>query len=322
MAPQLGIPLRREGSFAVTASTVSWSSIAAVRGAEQRHRRLVMLSSLIVTAAFGALALFGMSYYRLSQTERAFSTKHHLLRPTGLIGISLAFLGVLMLCGIFLYSLRKRWGWLQRQGDSKHWLDYHVLLGIFAPICIAFHAAFKFHGLAGLAFWSMVAVSVSGLIGRYLYAQVLRESAASEASLTVFRAMLERQRLVPQEELRLFFPTPVTSQVARWSPFAALGYLALSDLSLQFRVARFRVRVLGLGTGFRSLAGLLPTEHAELEEVIRLGCKEARLSRRLLLLSRAQQVFRLWHIVHKPFSYSFVVLALLHIAVAMIFGFI
>jgi len=169
----------------------------------------------------------------------------------------------------------------------------------------------------------MVAVSVSGLIGRYLYAQVLREVAATESFLIVFRAMLERQTLVSQEDLRrFFFPTPPANRVSKWSAFTGLGYLAVSDLTLQLRVARLRVKVLGLGIGFRSLGGLLSSGNAELEHVISLGCKEARLSRRLLLLSHAQRVFELWHFVHKPFSYAFVVLALGHIAVAMIFGFI
>jgi len=306
----------------MTASAISLPS-AAIRPAEQIHRRLVKLFSIIWIAGFLALTLFGVSYYRLSKTDRAFSPKHHLLRPSGSIGISLAFLGVLMLCAIFLYPLRKRWQWLQRQGDSKHWLDHHVIFGVVAPISIAFHAAFRFHGLAGVAFWLMVAVSVSGLIGRYLYAQVLREVAAAESSVIVFRAMLERQTLVPQQDLRrLFFSAPAANRVSKWTGFTALGYLALSDITLRLRVARLRMKVLGLGMGIRSLGGLLSTGNAELERVISLGCKEARLSRRLLLLSHAQRVFKLWHFVHKPFSYAFVVLALAHIAVAMIFGFI
>jgi hypothetical protein len=40
------------------------------------------------------------------------------------------------------------------------------------------------------------------------------------------------------------------------------------------------------------------------------------------LLSHAQRVFQLWHVVHKPFSYAFAVLALVHIAVVMMLGFL
>jgi hypothetical protein len=45
------------------------------------------------------------------------------------------------------------------------------------------------------------------------------------------------------------------------------------------------------------------------------------LSRRVVFLSHAQQVFKLWHVVHRPFSYAFAVLALVHIFVAMLLGF-
>ena len=127
-----------------------------------------------------SLAIYGHDYYRLGQAERPFSPKHHLLKPGGTLGVNLGLVGVLILCAIFLYPLRKRWGWLQKQGSSKHWLDHHVVLGVAAPICIAFHASFKFRGLAGIAFWVMVAVSLSGLVGRYLYAQIPRQMTAAE----------------------------------------------------------------------------------------------------------------------------------------------
>ena len=71
-----------------------------------------------------------------------------------------------------LYYFRKRWGWLASIGTTTHWLDFHIVLGITAPIVIAFHAAFKFRGIAGMAFWIMVAVALSGIIGRYIYALI------------------------------------------------------------------------------------------------------------------------------------------------------
>ena len=64
-----------------------------------------------------------------------------------------------MFLAIFLYPLRKVWAWLRGKGAPKHWLDFHVLLGLAAPFVIAFHSSFKFRGFAGIAFWIMVAVS-------------------------------------------------------------------------------------------------------------------------------------------------------------------
>jgi hypothetical protein len=35
-------------------------------------------------------------------------------------------------------------GWLARQGNSRHWLDFYIVLGTVTPVIIAFHATFKF----------------------------------------------------------------------------------------------------------------------------------------------------------------------------------
>jgi hypothetical protein len=295
---------------------------AAVSSDGKRHQRLVVLMLVIAIGAIVALMLYGGDYYRLSQADRAFSPKHHLLRPSGIVGINLGFLGVMILCGIFLYPLRKRWGWLQKRGNSRHWLDHHVVLGVAAPVCIALHASFKFRGLAGMAFWVMVAVSLSGLVGRYLYAQIPRQVASAELSLLEFQRVLDRQTIVPQADLRrLLFHLPAPNQMSHWSAFTALVYIVASDLARPFRVVHLRVKVLGIKSMIRSLAGSKPAKNFQFEEVIHLACKQALVSRRVIFLSHVQRVFKLWHIVHKPFSYAFAVLALVHIGVAMLLGF-
>ncbi len=307
---------------AATAGTAEINT-AEMSIAQKRHQRLIILIVLVALAALVALLLYGADYYRLGPSDRAFSPKHRLLRPGGAIGINLGFLGVLLLCGIFLYPLRKRWGWLRRQGSSKHWLDHHVVLGVAAPVCIALHASFKFHGLAGMAFWVMVAVSISGLIGRYLYAQIPRQEEAAESSLLEFHNLLECQTIVAQADLRrLLSHSRAANQVRPWSPFAALLYIVASDLSRPFHVARLRLRVLGAQSTLRTLCGFLPSKHVQVEEVISLACRHALIYRRAIFLSQARRVFELWHVVHKPFSYAFAVLALVHITVAMLLGFI
>jgi hypothetical protein len=305
----------------MTAYTAFATSAVVTSDTEKQHRRVVTMISSVAIGVLVALTLYGADYYRLSQADRPFSPKHHLLKPSGAVGINLGVLGVLMLCGIFLYPLRKRWAWLQKQGNSKHWLDHHVVLGVAAPVCIAFHSSFKFHGLAGVAFWVMVGVSLSGLVGRYLYAQIPRQVATDELSLRIFHEVLARQRIIPQTALRQLLHLPAPNQVSRRSAFAALGYMVGSDLAGPFRVARLRLQVMGLGPTIRSLGGWMPPKNTQLEGVLSLARKQALLSRRVVFLSHAQQVFKLWHVVHRPFSYAFAVLALVHIFVAMLLGF-
>jgi hypothetical protein len=306
----------------MTAHTTFLPAGMAITDSEKRHRRLVIMMSSAVIAMVIALTLYGADYYQLSQADRPSSPKHHLLKPSGVVGINLGLLGGLMLGGIFLYPLRKRWAWLRKWGDSKHWLDHHVVLGLAAPVCIAFHSSFKFRGLAGIAFWVMLAVSLSGLSGRYLYAQIPRQVASAESSQRVFLEVLGRQKLIPHADLRRLYYLPAPHQVPHWSALAALVYMVASDLARPFRVARLRVRAMGIGPAIRSLGGLLPPKNVQLEALISLARKQALLSRRIVFLSHAQQVFKLWHVVHKPFSYAFAVLTLGHIVVAMLLGFL
>jgi hypothetical protein len=275
-----------------------------------------------------SLAVYGFSYYTLSSSERPFSPKHAALRPSGVIGIKLGILGVLMFLTIFLYPLRKRWPWLMRQGLSKHWLDYHVVLGIAAPFVIAFHSSFKFQGFAGLAFWLMFAVSLSGVVGRYLYAQIPRTLTTAELSRRELQELQEKlaaqlasQRLIQQADLRSLLRLPSPDKVRQLSIFSALGYMLALDFSRILRIAQVRRRALSFGEQVATLGGLRSSGRTDLERAISVARDEAALAKRILFLSRSQQVFHLWHVVHKPFSWSFAILALIHIIVVINLGY-
>src|SRR5260370_31196690 len=151
--------------------------------AEKGHRSRLVLAWLLALAVVLVIAGYGFNYYTLSAAQRPFSPKHEILRPSGSIGIKLGMVGVLMFFLIYLYPLRKKWGWLGRMGNSRHWLDFHVVLGTTAPIIIAFHSSFKFGNIAGMAFYSMLMVTLSRFVGRYLYAHIPRGLSAAELSM-------------------------------------------------------------------------------------------------------------------------------------------
>jgi hypothetical protein len=229
---------------------------------------------------------------------------------------------------IFLYPLRKRWTWLGRIGLSRHWLDFHVLLGLSAPFVIAMHSSFKFHGFAGIAFWIMLAVSLSGVVGRYLYGQIPRRVNAAEFSRKELQDIQDKmaeqlagQKMLKESDVRSALRLPSQQTVDRLPAPVALVYMFVLDLLRPFRIARLRSGSLHGGEYLSTLGGLLPTRHRELERAIGVAREEAALSKRILFLSRSQQVFHLWHVVHKPFSYTFAVLVLVHIGVVLMMGF-
>ena len=298
------------------------------KNADAGHKLRLLIGYIIATTLIVGILAYGFDYYTASTYDRPFMAKHHLLRPSGRIGVNLGILGLSQFVIIFLYALRKHWTWLGRQGISRHWLDYHVLLGISAPFVIALHASFKFRGFAGIAFWIMVAVSLSGVIGRYLYSQIPRRVNAAEFSRKELQELQEKmsqelagQNLLQQSDVRTALRLPSKETVDKLPAPVALLYMLMLDLGRPFRIAGLRRHALTGSEHLTTLGGLLPTRHFELEKAIAVAREEASLSKRILFLSRTQQVFHLWHVVHKPFSYSFAVLALIHIGVVLMMGF-
>lgn len=314
--------------MSATATARIADSVKPVPDAERGHRlRLYSLYALAIATNL-AIFIYGFDYYKLSSIDRPFSAKHHLLRPSGPIGLLLGFIGVALFVGIFLYPIRKHWSWLGQFGVTRHWLDIHVLMGLTAPFIVAFHSTLRFHNIAGMAFWIMFAVSASGVVGRYLYAQIPRKVTTAELSMRELQELREglaqqlaAQNLIPDADLRAFLRMPDANRVARLPIVMALVYMMILDVVRLFGVARLRRRALSFVESIKSLAGFLPTRHRELEKAIHAAAEEAALSKRVLFLSRSQKVFHLWHVVHKPFSYAFAVLALLHIGLQFVLGY-
>lgn len=90
---------------------------------------------------------------------------------------------LMMLAGVSSYMLRKRIQKLSRFGLLKYWLEFHIFLCSLGPMLVLYHTAFKFRGLVAVSFWSMVAVVISGVIGRYIYLQIPRTIEGFEMDL-------------------------------------------------------------------------------------------------------------------------------------------
>lgn len=303
-------------------------AVVPVANEERAHRLRLATGYVLAIALLLGLSIYGWDYYTLGAAERPFSPKHALLRPSGTIGLKLGFLGLFVFFCIFLYPLRKKWPWLMRLGSTRHWLDIHVLLGLSAPFIIAFHSSFKFHGFAGIAFWIMVAVSASGIVGRYLYSQIPRSLNAAQLSHKEAQELQEHlarqlaeQRFLPQADLQAMLRLPSPETVKKLPIVVAIVYMMILDVVRVFRAARLRRHAIRGFETITTLAGLLRSGHRDLEKAIATAAEEAKLAKRVLFLSRSEKVFHLWHVVHKPFSYTFAVLALIHIGVVFMMGY-
>ncbi len=157
----------------------------------------ICLLVILVAASLLFLTLNGWTYYHLGLEERAFHPDYLSLKPSGPWGHGLGIAGSLcMLAGVGSYMARKRVRSLSRLGILRHWLEFHIFLCTLGPILVLFHTSFKFGGLVSVSFWSMVAVFLSGIAGRFIYIQIPRTIEGREMSLQEVRTVkddLERQ---------------------------------------------------------------------------------------------------------------------------------
>jgi hypothetical protein len=181
-------------------------------------------------------------------------------------------------------------------------------------------------GVAGVSYWIMIAVMLSGIVGRYLYAQIPRRINAAELSLQEMHAMtdelteeLHRQSLVSAEQLKPLLAVPSKAEVESMPVVTALLLMAACDLKRPFLVARIRRRA-RVAT-MQTLWGLRPSHQPGLEKVIDLARRRSWIANKISFLSKTHQVFHLWHVVHRPFSYSFAILVCIHISVALLMGY-
>ena len=84
--------------------------------------------------------------------------------------------------------VRKRWTRLARAGPMRGWLEVHIFCGIVGPALITFHSSLKFNGIISVAYWSMMAVMLSGFVGRYLFVRIPKTIRGTELTHDEIRA--------------------------------------------------------------------------------------------------------------------------------------
>ena len=292
------------------------------------HRFLVLLAAFASASLIVSIAIYGGAYYRAPLEDRALSPLHSQLRSSGTIGLRLGILSLVMFCILFLYPLRKRWRWLSTIGSTRRWLNFHVLFGISTPAVVTFHTAFRWHGIAGCAYWTMIAVALSGFVGRYVYAKIPRSVNAVELSIQELEAQTEalarrlnEQWLFRDEVLAPLFELPTPQQIRSMNFIHVLWTMVRLDIARQIHISRLRLCLLSGARCITTLGGLFASNDAGLEAVIANVRRQSRLRAGMAFLDRTGRVFHLWHAVHRPFSISFVVLILIHIGVALSVGF-
>jgi hypothetical protein len=174
----------------------------------------------------------------------------------------------------------------------------------------------------------MVIVALSGVVGRYIYAQIPRSLNSAELSLQEAQeisarlaSQLKGLGILSERDIARLLQLPDVRQAASMSLLSALWQMMLLDVKFPFRVWRLRQKMIWSHGRWWSLVGVGRTRNAQLERAIATAREQAVLTKKILFLSKSNRMFHLWHVIHRPFSYSFAVLAAIHVTLMLMLGY-
>lgn len=278
----------------------------------------IFLGSLtgFVLVVLVLLFFHGYEYYRINLVERFFHPDHLMLKPSGILGHGMGIIGSLcMVFGVLLYMLRKRFRAFYRIGILKHWLEFHIFLCTLGPILVLFHTAFKFGGIVAISFWSMVAVFLSGIIGRFIYLQIPRTIEGRELSL---KEVHDLKGNLGENLLHSLQLDAESMNVIRDSISIKAQLVKDGILSHFFR------KIIGDQQSLKKVR--LAIRNSKLskqqqKKVIALVKTEISLNRRIERLATMQNLFKYWHVAHLPFALVMLIIMVIHVAVTITFGY-
>lgn len=279
-------------------------------------RRVVLAIAVAILLAINTL---GAGYYTAPMAVRVRHPLHAWLRPSGYVGQSAGILAFGIFAFLWLYPLRKKYRALAWTGSVGRWLDVHVASALTLPLLLAIHAAWQFDGVIGLGYTAIMLVCASGVVGRYLYARIPR--ARSGVELTMDEVAAQRASLIGRiSATTRLAPAAVEQALSTAAPPASKGIgrslveLVAGDFLRWRRIRQLRRHWAVLGP-----PGLRPSRKA-LDEAMRLASREMALAQQVRFLSATHQVFRWWHVAHRPVAITALIAVVIHIAVVVAVG--
>ncbi len=271
----------------------------------------ILLLLILATTALVAWTIFtGWDFYTTAYADRPHHENFRDLRPAGFIGHGLGIFGTLMVLLLLLYTARKRVKFMSRWGDLRIWLRYHIFLGVAGPILITLHTSFKFNGLVSVSYWSMAAVALSGVVGRYLYQQIPRNMLGEALDADAIES--RNEEILVELSNRHGFGDNAADAMEKF----AVG-------RLENRVAPVALAMLPVVNVFlaRKLQSFLLGVDVKPDSQVLALCREWVLqTRRLLLFHQIRDLFHYWHVFHKPFAIIMIIVMVVHVAVALMLG--
>jgi hypothetical protein len=242
------------------------------------------------------------------------------LSPQSGAGYVLGIIGGSMMLLLTVYPLRKRIRALRLLGGVPGWFRLHMILGVLGPVCILFHANFSLGATnSNVALFCMLVVSLSGIVGRYLYSKIHRGLYGRRISLTEMQAQgraLQRDDQLPLLPEMVEHIEREEQRLLSWGASPLTLLLTPAALTLLVLGARRRLR----RQISRAVTAAAARSPAIAQQRTRLARAAQAYAERRLEVSRQvaafriyERLFSLWHVLHLPLFFMLLVAGITHV---------
>lgn len=275
---------------------------------------------ILISLSVIAPAYYGWTYYELPIQERPYHDLHHLLKPGGFTGHWYGVGGsLLMLIGVVSYSLRKRTRFMYNKGAISAWMNFHIFCCLVGPILIIWHTAFKVNGLVSISFWSMILVLLSGIVGRFFYAQIPR--AQNGVELDIESSKKEIENLTHEIFSGFKIENSFRQKVEQMIKFPEGLHEFRSIQTVQVVLFDDLNRLFAKRKMMNILEKELQIPKNNLRSLSELMNSRALLARKLATVKLFRSLLHYWHVFHLPFALIMLIIMLIHVAVALWMGY-
>lgn len=282
------------------------------------HRLFIFLLFFLGILSLVSIGIRNADYYLLPDEERPFHERYNELKPSGNESHGYGIIGsAMIIVGVVMYSSRKRIRAFNQIGKIKYFLEFHIFLCLVGPMLVLYHTTFKFGGIVAVSFWSMTAVMLSGIVGRYLYVQIPKGIQGNELDIqeledssVTLRKQLEEAYGLDEVDLKKIDSLAFSKQQQSTSLVSLLLFFVMGDLTLRPRLNKI-IRHLHSHS----------VDTSTIRAVTTIAAERVKLLRRIQFLEQLKHYFHYWHVIHLPFSVIMFVILFVHVGVAVAFGY-
>jgi hypothetical protein len=227
------------------------------------------------------------------------------------VGLAYGVLALAMVLLLMFFGVRKRWH-RSRLGRLESWSQSHLYLGLLVVGVALCHSGFRFADrVAALAFWAMVAVAASGLVGALLYTVVPVLLTGVESNVAPEELARQLNQLAQAMARLASGRSPALVEIAR----SLLGEARPGRLAgwRLLRGQRHRAQPGGEEAWTRWLHEVPPAEQPELQQVLVLSRQRRELYQALVQQQRYRNLLAVWLYLHVPLSFALLVLLAAHV---------